>query len=125
MQIRSKDFSRLRQKLIQLCETRPADLAPFLGDGPMMKGTVYVLRRKCSKPSCRCARGLRHESLVLSASVEGRTRLWTIPEDRVEEIRGKAERYRQFRQARTQLIRREQEILRVLDALEKARTQEP
>ena len=67
--------------------------------------------------------------MVLSANIGGKTRLWTIPEDRLDEIRERTERYRQFRQSRAQLLkawsRRGQEIRRVIDAIGKARTQTP
>jgi hypothetical protein len=125
MQIRSARLSKLRQELSQLYETRLTDLAPFLAGEPMTRGTVYVLRRKCSKASCRCARGELHEGVVLSASIKGRTRLWTIPEERIEEMRLRTERYRQLRRARSQLIRRQRELLRVIDAIEDIQNQAP
>jgi len=104
-------------------------LAPFLSDRPMVKGTVYTLRRKCSKPSCRCATGERHEMIALTATVDGKKRLWPVPADRLEELRGRTEVYRQFRKARARLIKeqrkRQREMLRVIDAIAKARTRQP
>ncbi|MFH0963607.1 MAG: hypothetical protein V2A58_06305, partial [Planctomycetota bacterium] len=59
----------------------------------------------------------------------GRTRLWTIPEERIEEIRERTECYRQFRKARSAFLKkwaqRQAEMLRLLDAVEKTRTQQP
>ena len=40
-----------------------------------MKGSVYTLRRKCGKATCACARGALHETVVVSWSEAGRTRL--------------------------------------------------
>lgn len=123
MQNRSRRLSDLRGKLMALHELqRREDIAVFLGSGPMVKGTVYTLRRKCSKPSCRCVGGRRHESLVLTASVSGRTRLWTIPENNAEEMRELTERYRQFRLARARLVKSHVEMLCLIDAIEKLRT---
>ena len=95
----------------------------------MIKGTLYPLRRKCGKSYCGCARGRLHETMVLSASVSGKTRLWTVPEERIEEIRQMTEHYRRFRQARAELVklyaRQSSQMLRIIDAIEKIRKREP
>ena len=104
-------------------------LTPFLDGSPLIKGTLYPLRRKCGKSTCRCARGQLHETMVLSASVSGKTRLWTIPQERNWEIRAMTERYRRFRKARADLInhqgQRLSEMLRVINAIERIRKKEP
>jgi len=124
-----RELSRLRKKLLELTTAPAEDIGVFLADSPMRKGTVYTLRRKCSKPSCRCARGQLHESLVLTASIAGKTRLWTIPKDEIEAVRRETVRYRQFRRSRAalskRLARRQAELLGAIDAIEKLRTREP
>lgn len=129
MQTRRQDLSELRQKLLEFHNPAADDLAPFLSIHPLVKGTVYTLRRKCSKPSCRCARGERHETVVLTASLAGKTRLWTIPPERIAEIQERTESYRRFRKARAAFLKkcaqRQVELLRLLDAVEKIRTQQP
>jgi len=119
------DFSWQRQKLRELAHAVPQEIGPFLSSEPMAKGTVYTLRRRCSKPSCHCARGDKHETVVMTASIGGKTRLWTLSDDQIPELRRRTERYRRFRQARTQLIKGQQEMLRLIDAIEKARTRQP
>lgn len=127
--MQTQNFSRLRQLLLELHGPGSEELAPFLSERPMVKGTVYTLRRKCSKPSCRCMTGQRHEMTALTARVNGKMRLWSVPEERLEELRYRTEIYRQFRKARARLIReqrkRQREMLRVIDAIAKARTQQP
>jgi len=129
MQTRQNNLADLRQKLIQLCEVSRDDLAVFLSDHPMVRGTVYTLKRKCSKPSCRCAQGERHASVVLTANIKGRTRLWTIAQDRIEEIREMTETRRRFRKARAaflkQCAQRQTAMLRLIDAIQDARTRQP
>ena len=55
--------------------------------------------------------------------------LWPVPEERLEELRDRTEIYRQFRKARARLIKeqrkRQREMLRVIDAIAKARTRQP
>jgi hypothetical protein len=129
MQTRPNDLAQLRQKLIHSCQVSRDDLAVFLSDHPLVRGTVYTLRRKCSKPSCRCAQGERHASVVLTANIKGRTQLWTITQDRVEELRERTEAYRQFRKARATFLKRSAQrqaaTLRLIDAIGKARTRQP
>lgn len=129
MQNKENSLAQLRQKLIQLCQVPRHDLGVFLSDHPLVRGTVYTLRRKCSKPSCRCAQGERHASVVLTANIKGRTQLWTIAADRIEELRGRTEAYRQFRKARAaflkQCTQRQAAMLRLIDAIGKARTKQP
>jgi hypothetical protein len=124
-----QNFSRLRQRLLELHGPGSEELAPFLSERPMVKGTVYTLRRKCSKPSCRCMTGQRHEMTALTARVNGKMRLWPVPVERLEELRDRTEIYRQFRKARARLIKehrkRQREMLRVIDAIAKARTRQP
>ena len=129
MQTKQNSLAELRQRLIQLCQISRDDLAVFLSDYPLVRGTVYTLRRKCSKPSCRCAQGERHASVVLTANIKGKTQLWTIAQGRVEELRGRTEAYRQFRKARMAFLKqwaqRQAAILRLIDAIGKARTRQP
>ncbi len=125
MQIRSTRFSLLRRELARFEELPRLLLHPLLDERPLIKGTVYPLRRRCGKPSCRCARGMLHETMMLSASVGGKTRLRTIPLEGIDRVREMTERHRRFRAARAEVIRscreRLSRILRVIDAIEKIR----
>jgi len=129
MQNTPPELADLRQKLIQLSQASRDDLAVFLSDHPLVRGTVYTLRRKCSKPTCRCAQGERHASVVLTANIKGKTRLWTIAADRIDELREQTEAYRQFRKARAFFLKRwaqrQAAMLRLIDAIGKARTKQP
>lgn len=118
-------MSRLRQKLRELAHAVPVEVGTFLSSEPLIKGSVYTLRRRCSKPSCRCARGEKHETVVMTASIGGKTRLWTLSEDQIAELRRRTECYRQFRRARAELIKEQREMLRLIDVIEKVRTRQP
>ncbi len=66
----------------------------------MVRGSVVVHRRRCGKPSCRCADGeALHEATVLSYSDGGRTRFVMLAEGDVAAVRAAAERYRSARAA--------------------------
>ena len=63
-----------------------------------------------------------HETMVLTASINGKTRLWTLPEDRIPEIRQNVENYRRYRQARAAITQRQREMVNIMNAIEKIRT---
>lgn len=64
----------------------------------MLRGTVVTHRRRCGKPSCRCASGeALHEQVLLSYSLKSRARSVTLPEELIEPVRQATERYRQAR----------------------------
>ncbi|MEK7361029.1 MAG: DUF6788 family protein [Pseudomonadota bacterium] len=101
---------------------QPGKLLPvFLEGYPLVRGTVYPLRRRCGKPNCRCARGKLHETTVLSASISGRSRLWTVPSDQVEKMSKLTKRYQRFRTARADFVKLYTKMLRAIDAIEKVR----
>ena len=65
------------------------------GRPAMIRGSVVTHRRKCGKPTCRCADGQTlHETTVLSYSEAGRTRLLTLPAAEIAAVRAATERYR-------------------------------
>ena len=123
------DLSRLRQTLRDLYCPDPNELGVFLSDKPLLRGTLYTQRRRCGKKSCRCVTGALHESLVLTVTMGGKTRLWRPATDRVEEMRDWIQSYRHLRRARARLIkehaRRLREMLRLIDAIARRRMQTP
>ena len=120
-------LSRLRKALADYVEEFTALLDVFSAARrtAMVKGTVYVLRRRCGKPTCACATGERHASTVLTWSEEGRTRLLSITPERVEDLKEKTARYQRFRKARARLVKLHMKMLDIIDRLEEARLIKP
>jgi hypothetical protein len=118
-------LSRLRLKLRHLLAEFRQLSKVFLERGPLVKGNVYELARRCGQPRCRCARGSLHRSMVLSYSHQGKTRLFTIPPGKLDSLRQKSEAYLHLRRQRALIVNQFQEILRVMDALESGRRQSP
>jgi hypothetical protein len=126
MQTRERDrLSRTRQTLTRLAQEIVELVPMFMQREPLVKGTVYEQRRKCGKPSCACATGKPHSTMILSRSQEGRTRLVSIPEGRLAELQILTERYQRFRRARARLGLIYQKMISLIDELEAARRQEP
>ncbi len=117
-------FSRLRQSLLQMVNEMKRLVEPFFSDRPVVKGTVYELRRKCGKPGCKCAQGELHTRMVVSASEKGRTRLRVIPRGFLVEVQRKVKRYQELRRGRAQLVTIHRQMLRILDEMEAMRREE-
>ena len=120
-----QSLSRLRQELRRLLEDLECSMEVVFGRAPFVKGNVYEIARKCGKPSCACARGQLHKSMVLSWSHQGKTRLRSIPPERLEELRRKSEEYLRFRRARAQVSVICKRMLSVIDRIETLRREEP
>ena len=94
-----------------------------MGAGAMIAGSFVTLARTCGKPTCRCARGEKHEGKYLSRSDGGRTRLAYVPAGDELDVAPKAERYRRFRQARAALMKLAAEAAQAADVLQVAVTE--
>lgn len=119
-----KKFSQLRHSLRSLADELRQLIEPFFSDNPVIKGSVYELKRKCGKPGCRCALGELHSRMVLSASEKGKTRLRVIPRGFLVEVQIKVRRYRDLRRARARVVEVHKKMLQVMDEMETIRREE-
>jgi hypothetical protein len=117
-------FSQLRQSLLHLASEIRGLVEPFFSDRPVIKGTVYELKRRCGKPGCKCARGELHGRMVVSASEGGKTRLRVIPDGFLVEVQGKVRRYQELRQVRARLGEIYRKMVKVMDEMEAMRREE-
>ena len=117
-------FSRLRQTLLHLAGEIKGLVEPLFSDRPVIKGTVYELKRRCGKPGCKCAQGELHARMVISASEKGKTRLRVIPRGFLVEAQQKVGRYQELRRMRARLVAIHREMLKVLDEMEAMRREE-
>jgi hypothetical protein len=118
-------LSRLRQVLRRLLQNLEGSLEVAFGRSALVKGNVYEMARKCGKPNCVCTRGELHRTMVLSWSEEGKSRLVSVPAERLGELKEKSEEYLRFRRARARVTEICREIVAVLDQMEKLRREEP
>ena len=118
-------LSRLRQTLQEHLADLEKSLDVVFGRAPMVKGNVYELARKCGKPNCACARGALHRSMVLTWSHEGKSKLFSIPPERLADLQTKSEEYLRFRRARAQVTEICKKVLSTMDRIEKLRREEP
>ncbi len=119
-----QNFSHLRLSLRNLVDQIAQLVEPFFSDKPVIKGSVYELKRKCGKPGCRCAKGELHSRMVVSASEKGKTMLRVIPRGILVEVQIKVRRYQELRRARSQLVEMHKKMLQVMDEMEAMRREE-
>lgn len=63
----------------------------------VLRGTLTTFRRRCGKPSCRCATGEPHESPAFTFTEQGRTKTLTLSASEVTEVAAALARYEEAR----------------------------
>ena len=66
-----------------------------------------------------------HRSMVLSWSERGKTRLFSIPADRLAQVRQKSQEYLRFRRTRARVSEIGKGIVALMDRIEKLRREAP
>lgn len=115
------DIPKLRQQLWRAYAALATTLRRLQRSQPMVQGSFYLLRRKCGKPNCRCARGERHPAYVLTRSEAGKDRLYPVPKAQRAEVRKWAAEYRRYQRARAVLVKRHLRLLALVDQIAQQR----
>jgi len=85
--------------------------------GPLTPGSFYLMRRKCGKASCRCARGQLHPVWVLTRSEAGKHKLYSVPADQRSSVRVLAGAWRRYQRARARLVKQMTTLVAVADRI--------
>lgn len=117
----SNKLSNLRQQLWRTYAAIAHTLRLLQRSAPMVQGSFYLLRRKCGKPNCRCARGQLHPAYVLTRSEQGKDRLFTVPKDQRAGVRQWAAEYRRYQRARALLTKQHLKLLALVDQMAQQR----
>lgn len=115
------DLPNLRQQLWRAYAALATTLRRLQRSEPMVQGSFYLLRRKCGKPNCRCARGELHPVYVLTRSEAGKDRLYPVPKEQRAEVRKRAAEYRRYQRARAVLVKRHLHLLALVDQIAEQR----
>ena len=119
----SESISRLRQELWRLYRALARTLRALQRDAPMVQGSLYLLRRKCGKPTCRCTRGELHPAWVLTRSEAGKNHLYAVPADQRGRLRPLTREYRRWQRTRALLVKQGARLLAFIDQLADHRLQ--
>jgi hypothetical protein len=117
------DVSKRRRRLWQLWRSAERLVRRMQQAEAMCPGSLYLLRRRCGKPTCRCRQGELHATWVVTRSEAGRVRLYRVPERERAAVRRLTDGYREWQRARAALVKAMSELLRELDALAEGRLQ--
>lgn len=117
----NSDLPKLRQELWRAYAAQATTLRRLQRSEPMIRGSFYLLRRRCGKPNCRCARGELHPVYVLTRSEAGKDRLYPVPKDQRAEVRKDAAEYRRYQRARAVLVKRHLRLLTLVDQIAEQR----
>lgn len=116
-----KDLSRQRRRLWRMWRAAERLVRRMQPSEAMCPGSLYLLRRRCGKPTCRCRQGALHATWVVTRSEQGRVRLYRVPAKELAAVRRLTRNYRQWQRARAALVKVTSELLRQLDALAEGR----
>jgi uncharacterized ParB-like nuclease family protein len=114
------DISVLRQRLWRQYRSLARWLRTMTSQGPLTPGSFYLLRRKCGKPSCRCARGQLHQVWVLTRSEAGQHKLYTVSADQRAQVRQRAAAWRRYQRARARLLQQITVLVALADQIAEA-----
>ena len=121
--VNSPKLSKLRQKLSQLIKKKSSYMKIIFNNRSLIKGGVYIHKRKCGNPACKCATtDYRHASYYLYKSERGKNITIYLKSEEVGLTIALTKNYKEFRKARAELIKNEKEIMKVIDKIEKEKT---
>ncbi len=84
---------------IGVLETRRnAKLKKLAAIGPILQGSIATVGVKCGNPDCRCARGEKHRSNILTKKVNGKTKSVYVPAGMLEEAKKWTQEYRKVKE---------------------------
>ena len=111
------DRSALRQRMWRQFRSLEALVRTMTSQGPLTPGSFYLLKRKCGKPSCRCARGHLHAAWVLTRSESGHHKLYTVPPQQRALVRQRAAAWRRYQRARARLLQQVGALVALADQI--------
>jgi len=114
--------SKFRQQIGCAYRALGRTLRSLIPRQPMTPGSFYLMRRKCGKASCRCARGQLHPTWVLTRSEAGRPKLYSVPADQRAQVRQWAMTWRRYQRARARFGKQTAALLALADQLALAQT---
>ena len=88
-----------------------ARLKKLAGFGPMVDGSLVVVRRRCGNPRCRCAQGEKHPAHYLIRKVGRKTVSLYIPVALVEDVRGWNQEFRRLKRLVAELCERQRKVV--------------
>lgn len=112
------DASRLRQEILVCFDELVRLKDELITRRPMARGTVYELKRKCGKGTCRCMRGQLHRQMCIAITRKGKKGLRPLKGEELRRLEKLTDFHRRFRKTRAQFIKLSKEIVSLANQLE-------
>lgn len=109
--------SSLRLEIQRRQEHLGALLNRLQGAGPMLRGSIYVRRRRCGKPRCRCIRSHPHQDRVLAIGRAGRVKVRGLDPATDAAVEQAVAAWHGFRRQRGELVAACRGLLQAVDRL--------
>ena len=93
-----------------------ARLKRLAGFGPMVDGSLVVVRRRCGNPRCRCTRGEKHPALYLMRKVGRKTHSQYIPVALVKDVRAWNQEFRRLKRLVSEICERQRKVVAAVSA---------
>ena len=81
--------------------------------GPVLQGSIRIVKATCGKPNCKCTRGEKHESIALTKKVNGRTKSIYIPKDMADEAKKWVKENQKLRRLQKEISEYNEQILKL------------
>jgi DNA-dependent RNA polymerase auxiliary subunit epsilon len=91
---------------------RDARIRELASVGPLLQGSLAQIGVTCGNPNCRCARGEKHRSHILTKKVRGKTKSLYVPVDLVEDAREWVEEHRRVKKLLKEISELNEKIIR-------------
>ncbi len=92
---------------------RLRQLAAF---GPLIDGSLVIVRRRCGRLGCRCAQGHKHPAHYLTRKVGRKTHSLYIPVDLVEDVRRWNQEHRRLKRLVAEICERQRKVVAAVSA---------
>ena len=112
VQERGKEARRMEKNIRAYKREVTARLKKLARCGPLIDGSLVVIRRRCGTPKCRCTKGHKHPAHYLTRKVGGKTESLYIPVDLVEDVRTWHKEYRRLKQLVAGICERQRQVVR-------------
>jgi hypothetical protein len=107
---------------IGVLETRRnAKLKKLADVGPVLQGSIATVGVKCGNPDCKCAKGEKHTSNILTKKVNGKTKSVYVPADMLEEAKKWTQEYKKLKELMKEISNYNEQILKTYVKTKKAK----
>lgn len=93
-------------------ERRNAKMKELSQIGPVLQGSIATISVTCGNANCKCARGEKHTSNILTKKVNGKTKSVYLPVDMLEEAREWTLQYRRMKRLMKEISDYNEKILK-------------